>query len=211
MFFENHKVEYPWTFDQTEKWRLKLFTVIFKRKIGMIWHQTYGPAGILYLKKNVQAVVTAIYWERVDLLAFFKIIPDWDTYSVGLRGVRLTQGESGFDGLYYHAGIICIPAWERDLWRFVNNRFFEEHRALYDRLGLSYEFHNGSWLLQFTENTVRAYQLLHIFLHELGHHHDRMNTRKKSHPARGEDYAEHWAFEFERKVWDGYQETFGLL
>ncbi len=148
---------------------------------------------------------------KVDLLAFFKIIPDWDTYSVGLRGVRLTQGESGFDGLYYHAGIICIPAWERDLWRFVNNRFFEEHRALYDRLGLSYEFHNGSWLLQFTENTVRAYQLLHIFLHELGHHHDRMNTRKKSHPARGEDYAEHWAFEFERKVWDGYQETFGLL
>ena len=148
---------------------------------------------------------------KADLLSFFQIIPDWESHCQGLLGVRLTAGESGFDGLYYYAGIICIPAWERDHWRLVTDSFFQEHRALFNRLGVPHLFRKGVWELQFTEETVRAYQLLHIFLHELGHHRDRMSTRKRELPSRGENFAESWAYTFERKVWDGYQEEFGIL
>ena len=138
-------------------------------------------------------------------------IPDWESLSNGLRGVRLTAKTRGIDGLYYHRGLIAIPAWERTLWRPVIPCFFEEHRKLYDRLGVPYERDGEEWLLKFTAETARAYQLLHIFLHELGHHRDRMTTRCKIEPGRGEPYAEAWAFEFEAKVWDGYQKVFGVL
>ena len=150
---------------------------------------------------------------KADLLAFFEIIPRWEELAVGLKGVRLIEWDN-FDGIYYHAGIICIPAWERELWRSVSDGFFHEHRKLYDRLGVPYEKDeddDGYWLLKFTEETIRAYQLLHIFIHELGHHVDRMTSRTKTHCARGEHFAENYAFEFERRVWEDYQSVFGVL
>jgi hypothetical protein len=48
-------------------------------------------------------------------------------------------------------------------------------------------------MVKWTENTARAYQLLYMFLHELGHHHDRMTTRSRRATARGEPYAESYA------------------
>lgn len=148
---------------------------------------------------------------KADVLAFVGIIPDWDFYSQGLKGVRLVARNGDYDGLYYHAGIICIPAWERTLWLEVRNDFFIEHQALFDRLGVPYEFEEGYWTLKFTEHTARAYQLLHVFLHELGHHCDKMSTRQRRRPGRGEAFAENWAYEFESRVWEGYQEVFGVL
>jgi len=148
---------------------------------------------------------------KADVLAFVEIIPDWDRYSRGLKGVRLVAKDRGIDGLYFHAGVICIPAWERSMWRFVEDRFFKEHRDLYDRLGVPYERGKDGWTLKFTEDSARAYQLLHIFLHELGHHCDRMSTRTLNAPARGEHFAESWANELERRIWDDYQEVFGVL
>jgi hypothetical protein len=47
-------------------------------------------------------------------------------------------------------------------------------------------------------------------LHELGHHHDRMTTRSRRVGCRGEGYAEGYAWEYERLVWDRYLATFGL-
>jgi len=55
-----------------------------------------------------------------------------------------------------------------------------------------------------------AYQLLHIFLHELGHHCDRMSTKSRRDSGRGEPFAEEWAYRYERVLWDRYLETFGL-
>ena len=46
---------------------------------------------------------------------------------------------------------------------------------------------------QFTPVTIMAYQLLHILLHELGHHHDRLTTKPMGQPNTGEPYAEAYA------------------
>ena len=50
-----------------------------------------------------------------------------------------------------------------------------------------------------------------IFLHELGHHHDRMTTRSRRGTARGEAYAENYALAYADRIWDGYVDAFGLV
>jgi hypothetical protein len=64
--------------------------------------------------------------------------------------------------------------------------------------------------LEWTESQARACQLLHVLLHELGHHHDRMTNRSKTRAARGEPYAERYALRYEAGIWDAYLQEFGL-
>jgi hypothetical protein len=68
-----------------------------------------------------------------------------------------------------------------------------------------------SFRCEFTPGTIRAYQLPHVLLHELGHHRDRMSTRSRARSARGKNYAEDYALEHEQIVWGRYLDTFGLL
>ena len=64
----------------------------------------------------------------------------------------------------------------------------------------------SSW----TEAQARAFQLLHILPHELGHHHDRMTTRTRRYAARGEPYAEEYANRVLDDVWPAYISRFGI-
>ena len=61
-----------------------------------------------------------------------------------------------------------------------------------------------------TEGQARAFQLLHVLLHELGHHHDHMTTRSRRSAARGEWFAENYASQYEAQVWNDYLRRFGL-
>ncbi len=70
-------------------------------------------------------------------------------------------------------------------------------------LGVRGEIRGNHCVCHFSDWQVRAYQLLHIFLHELGHHHDR-------YADNGEDYAEHYARKYESAIWDRYLVEFGL-
>jgi hypothetical protein len=63
--------------------------------------------------------------------------------------------------------------------------------------------------MKWTVETVRAYQLLDVFLHELGHHRDRMTTRRQQHPGRGETYAERYASRYADQLWAAYETEFG--
>ena len=88
---------------------------------------------------------------------------------------------------------------------------YEDHKALFDRMGIpTHPIENGV-MCEFTDAQVRAYQLLHILLHELGHHHDRMTTKSKVRASRGESYAEAYALRHEAAIWGRYQEAFGVL
>lgn len=64
--------------------------------------------------------------------------------------------------------------------------------------------------LRWTEAQARAYQLLHIFFHEFGHHHDRMTTKRQVRGSRGESYAEAYARQYEDLIWDRYLRVFDL-
>jgi hypothetical protein len=145
---------------------------------------------------------------RRDVLAFVEIIPDWDTIADGLDAIVLARGEWNIDG-WHDDGVIGICAWDRELWQRATRGGYEEHAAVYDRLGVPVEPVDDEFLLKFTESTAAAYQLLHVFLHELGHHRDRMTTRSRRRTARGEGYAERYALELEPLVWDRYLRVFG--
>lgn len=63
--------------------------------------------------------------------------------------------------------------------------------------------------VQYSENSMRAFQLMHVLLHELGHHHDRMTTRSQRQSARGDSYAEQYALRYMGEIWDSYITEFG--
>jgi len=50
---------------------------------------------------------------------------------------------------------------------------------------------------------------MHVLLHELGHHHDRMTTRSQVDAGRGELYAELYANKYMDRIWEDYVRVFG--
>ncbi len=67
-----------------------------------------------------------------------------------------------------------------------------------------------NYLCKFTQFSVKAFQLLHVFLHELGHHYDKMTTGSKREASRGEHFAEEYAVKNEEVIWEGYMKLHGL-
>jgi hypothetical protein len=142
-----------------------------------------------------------------DIERFIDLLPEWDENSIGLNAVILARGGWGTDG-WHSSGVVAICAWESELWREHSPKYFEEHRVLFARLGVEHEPTEDGFLCRFDQKSARAYQLLHIFLHELGHHHDRITTRLQNKASRGEAYAEAYAIRHENLIWDRYTRTF---
>src|SRR3954465_3406083 len=111
------------------------------------------------------------------------------------------------------AGAVAVCAWCHALWEGWSADMEHAHRHILDLLAVERvpitesaehaEFVDDLTALgvrvrralgeiegRWTETQARAYQLLHIPPHELGHHHDRMTTHSGPHAARGEPFAE---------------------
>jgi hypothetical protein len=146
---------------------------------------------------------------KQDVLGFIELMPNWNELAEGLDAIVLAQGESGLEG-WYTEGVGGICAWERDLWRRHPVHYFEENEGVFRRLGVECERRGEKVLCRFTENQARAFQLLNILMHELGHHHDRINTRSKFECSRGEPYAEEYALRYERIIWERYIQVFDM-
>ena len=146
---------------------------------------------------------------KADILAFIELLPNWDELSEGLDAIVLAAGEPEMEG-WYVDGVVGVCAWDRDLWRRHPLHYFEENQDVFERLGVDCERRGARVLCRFTESQARAWQMVNILLHELGHHHDRINTRSKRECSRGEPYAEAYALEYEGIIWDRYIEVFGL-
>lgn len=144
-----------------------------------------------------------------DVHRFIAILPDWNELSAGLSAIVLAPGEWNTSG-YHVPGVVHVCAWETELWHECTVAHYQEHRDIFERLGIPCELHSDYVLCKWTEPTARAYQLLHILLHELGHHHDRITTKSKLEASRGEPYAEAYARRYETVIWDHYLREFNL-
>ena len=93
-----------------------------------------------------------------------------------------------------------------------DREFVEEHASILDRLDVAREpmsdGSDGEWCC-FDDWSIKAFQCLHILLHELGHHHDRMTTRSRARSARGEGFAEKFANDHTDRLWADYCRVFG--
>jgi hypothetical protein len=147
-----------------------------------------------------------------DMERFLEILPDWDELSRGLHAIVLATHEPNTAG-WHSPGIVAVCAWSRSLHVEMVTPFVEEHAAIFDWLGVEREPLSEEWepgfLCKFTEASARAFQLLHILLHELGHHHDRMTTRSQRKASRGENFAERYAIHHAERIQERYLEVFG--
>ena len=138
--------------------------------------------------------------------------------SQGLEAIVLGPGEWGSDALYAsdakrQVGRIELFAWDREVEMYWGKTHVDEHRPILDLLGVPVVLRAGEqWMYDclFTEATARAFQLIHVLVHELGHHHDRITTRSQRKPARGEGYAERYANDHEPLLVARYREAFRL-
>lgn len=165
--------------------------------------------GVLIIDKDEAGYGYKHLLDKQEILKFVEIIPEWEKLSEGLNIVLLAKGSNYSDG-WHSKGKIAIRAWEKDLWREVSNHYFNEHKMIFDKLEVKYETKDEGYILYFTENKARAFQLLHIFLHELGHHFDRITTKYKARSSRGEFFAEQYAIDFLPKLWSIYIQKFSI-
>lgn len=150
---------------------------------------------------------------KKDLQSFIEIIPDWHRYSQRLERIVLKAHADDRDGLYefYHreeTGAIFLHAWREDLWFEVSKTYFEAHRSILEQLGVSHDIKEDDVYCRFTQSQARAFMLLHVFMHELGHHHD-YSHQKHRHANKGEDYAESFATNRFEQLFADYIRVFG--
>ncbi len=146
---------------------------------------------------------------KSDVVSFLELLPDWEELSTGLDAVVLAPGNGDRQG-WYGDGVVAVCAWPRELPQEYDDSFATDHRPLLDRLGVATSSRPKSkTLVHWTEATARAFQLLHVLLHELGHHHDRMTTKSRRECSRGETYAEDYALRYADQIWDRYFQVFG--
>jgi hypothetical protein len=147
--------------------------------------------------------------QKHHVVDFIALLPDWEELSRGLNAIVLAPGDPTALG-WHHSGVVAVCAWHDDLWTRWTLEGYAEDRDLIDRLAVPVERRKGEVLCKWTEGTVRAYQLLDVLLHELGHHHDRITTHSEVRSARGEPYAEEYARRYERRIWAEYITVVGL-
>lgn len=138
-----------------------------------------------------------------DVRRFVGIIPDWDASGQGIRAVVLTPGGDDCYGRYNSVGIVKLDAWPK-----VDRQYVPTRKAwLMSRLGFEPDAEGDEYL--FSREQARCFLLLGTFLHELGHHVDRMNTRSKADSANGEPFAIAYELRRQQELWDAYVREFG--
>lgn len=167
-----------------------------------------------------------------QLRRFIALLPDWDEVAVGLDAIVLDTADdcAGWCG----PGVVAICAWDRELWDWWSADMVQEHDHILEllevervpidqsaeyqefveeliELGVRRPGNFGAAVeLRWTEAQARAYQLLHILPHELGHHHDRITTHRGIRTGRGEPYAEAYANRVLEEIWPSYAREFEL-
>lgn len=148
-----------------------------------------------------------------DIVEFVELIPEWSRFSERLESVRLIPPTDLSDG--YHefydreeTGSIALCAWPEDLWIWLSAEYFNAHAPIFGVLGVCSEPDENSVHCRFTKAQAKAFTLLHVFMHELGHHYDRIHQKHRG-GSKGEDYAERFATGRFSQLLSGYVRMFG--
>lgn len=86
--------------------------------------------------------------------------------------------------------------------------FFQHHRHIFEALQVPYEIKTNEVICRFTVAQARAFSLLHVFLHELGHHQDWLRRRGPGLPDK-EAFADDFANQYFEELLPVYVKRFG--
>ena len=145
-----------------------------------------------------------------QLRKFIGLLPSWDEVAVGLDAIVLDEGHDAAMGTY-RDGVVSLHAWpaHSGFWFESDRRWNEENTFLLSLLDVKIDEQDGRLGLLWTEAQARAFMLLDVLPHELGHHRDRMTTRSRR-VGRGEPFAERYAREVLERVWPIYLRHFEI-
>ncbi len=144
---------------------------------------------------------------------FLQLLPDQSDVWNTIAGIVLAPGNTGAFGCVSRCGsqwLVEINAWPRDIWCTFSPAVYQQELYWLEKLGVPCEKQNSQYVCKFTEQTARAHQLLATLLHEIGHHHDRLSTRKQQNCGRGEPYAFEYSRKYMDQIFDSYCRTFKL-
>jgi hypothetical protein len=137
---------------------------------------------------------------------FTELLPDWDEIADALDAIVLDHDPKLLG--WYQGLVIGLCSWERDLWwPSCSPRFFAELRESLDLIGVEYAKRGGVYEIRWTEDQVRAFQLLTTFMHEVGHMMDALSGRRPG-ASRGEPFAERYAQRRMHELWPAYARRF---
>ena len=97
-----------------------------------------------------------------DLRRFLALIPDWDRYAIGLRGLVLGDGDDDCMG-WHEVGVVCLHAWSSEIEETWFRDFFDEHRSVLDRLMVPYEIDDDEVDCAFTRKTAAGFMFFRAF------------------------------------------------
>lgn len=150
-----------------------------------------------------------------EVQAFIELIPEWASLSQGLERVVLAPGgRANGQYAFYHreeTSAIFLHAWEEELWVKWDYGYVQEHEPVLTRLKVPCEAGADVVICRFTEAQARAFMLLHVFMHELGHHHHRLKRPKHRSTALDENYAERFANARLDSLLPAYERVFGQV
>jgi hypothetical protein len=144
-----------------------------------------------------------------QLRTFIALLPDWDDVAVGLKAIVIDRGAAYAMG-WYSPNVVALCAWESHLWSETTPGWLKQNESVLGLLDVRTAKRGGSPWLLWTEKQARAFMLLDVLPHELGHHRDLMTTRSRRDAARGEPYAEAYARDVREAVWPVYTRHFEL-
>lgn len=151
-----------------------------------------------------------------EVYSFVQNLTDWPRLSVGLNKIILEPGCSGWYG-YYHSGVIGLRAFYGDLTIVYAPDKKSRDRDFFDMVTVDVEYELDPAadeqkvdrvVYHLTRPMARAFMLVHVLSHELGHHLDRMTNHLRNCPH-GEPFAYRYEWAQAPHFWRTYLRVFG--
>lgn len=134
-----------------------------------------------------------------DVRRFLALMSEWRKELDELGEVILERGHPQFDASYrFFDCTIKLQPWATLSPTWWSGHVWG-HDSILTRLNVPLEAVGDSFVCRFTRDTARAYMLLHVFMHEIGHH--LYFVRNGMTSDRSEKYAEEFALRFEGLMW----------
>ena len=112
-------------------------------------YYTTAPASLVIDRQRPGQGCRHVLMQR-DVERFVRLLPDWPELSRGLNAIVLAPGEHSTNG-WHTPGVVHICAWEADLWIDYAVGHYEDHKAIFDRLGVSSHGIPNGIMCEFTE------------------------------------------------------------
>jgi len=149
-----------------------------------------------------------------EIERFVGLIPSWEEISCDLDGVMLCapwqEEYPDTEGLYGEHAIILF-SWPRQPEERFRHSFTRQLPEVAGRLSLRERRKDRDYAVTWSPSQARAYVLLFVLLHEIGHHVDWLLCRRGRYARRGESFAEDWAADCRQRIWDCFLQAFGEI